>query len=303
MRHNVWLISLLLAACTDVEFDSTQEELLDAPVDHRDRWSVGVCAGPLNADPAAGPIGACLTAGTRCTGSLIAPDLVLTARHCVHEIDYSNATSFCTGVFTSTPLTTAPVRVTTSLSVLGNDPKWYVVDEILVPPAIDSSCAGDLAVLRLRRPIPRQIAWPVRLDLRELTEHAPDEVAIVGRGVIDQTFDITDYSEIDVDDGGLKRRKLEHIPFLCVSNTFGDCIAADIGAPFEVDVGYAQYGASTASGDSGSGLIRQRSYDKGAPLLIGVNSAGTADPETGKPNFGFATRLDQHASFLRRVLR
>jgi len=32
-------------------------------------------------------------------------------------------------------------------------------------------------------------------------------------------------------------------------------------------------------------------------------SAGTADPETGLPNFAFGVRLDWHASFLRRVLR
>jgi len=295
-------ITTLTACTTEDETGTSEDPLLGAPIDHGDKWSVGVCAGPLNEDPAAGAVGACLTAGTRCTGTLIAKDLVLTARHCVHEIDYSNATSFCTGVFTSTPLTTAPVRVTTSLSVLGENPRWTVVDEVLVPPSIDGSCAGDLAILRLHDPIARSIARPVTVDLRELTTHKPKQVMVVGRGVIAELFDITDYSVISFDDGGLVRRIRQHIKFECVSNTFGDCIAEDIGAPFEVDTGYAQFASSTASGDSGSGVVRQASYTLGSPVLIGVTSAGTVDPVTGISNHSFATRLDQHRAFIKTTL-
>ncbi|NVB82711.1 MAG: trypsin-like serine protease [Kofleriaceae bacterium] len=294
------------AACAttgDEDTSSTSDELLGAPVDHHNKWSVGVCAGPLNQDPAAGPIGACLTSGTRCTGSLVARDVVMTARHCVHEIDYSNATSFCTGVFTTTPLSDAGVRVTTDLSVLGANIEWTKVAEVIVPPAIDGSCAGDIAFLRLAHPIAASDARPVSVDVRELTTHQPNRVAVVGRGVIAQLFDTTDYSVISEDEGGLKRRVRQNIDFECVSNTFGDCVAEDIGAPFEVDTGYAQFASSTASGDSGSGVARQWSFAAHNPVLIGVTSAGTVDPVTGIPNHSFLTRLDQHRAFIKSTLR
>lgn len=285
------------------ETNQTDDALLGAPVDQHNKWSVGVCAGPLNEDPAAGPVGACLTSGTRCTGSLVAKDIVMTARHCVHEIDYSNATSFCTGVFTTTPLTDATVRVTTDLSVLGANVKWTKVSQIVVPPAIDGSCAGDIVFLRLEKQIPSSTAWPVAVDVRELTTHQPDRVAVVGRGVIAELFDTTDYSIISSDDGGLKRRVRSNIDFECVSNTAGDCIAEDIGAPFEVDTGYGQFASSTASGDSGSGVARQWSFKLGAPILVGVTSSGTVDPVTGVPNHSFLTRLDQHRAWIKQTLK
>jgi Trypsin len=285
------------------ETGSTEETLLGAPVDQLNKWSVGVCAGPLNEDPAAGAIGACLTAGTRCTGSLVAKDVVMTARHCVHEIDYSNATSFCTGVFTTTPLTDAGVRITTDLSVLGANVKWNKVTEVIVPPANNGSCAGDIVFLRLEKEVPSHVARPVAVDVRELTTHEPRRVAVVGRGVISELFDITDYSVISSDDGGLKRRVRQNIDFECVSNTAGDCIAEDIGAPFEVDPGYAQFASSTASGDSGAGVARQGSFALRRPLLVGVNSAGTVDPVTGIPNHSFLTRLDIHRPWIKQTLK
>ncbi len=295
----------MLPGCIDsAPSESSQsEDLLDATLDARDTWSVGVCAGPLNTDPAAGNIGACLTSGTRCTGTLIARNLVLTARHCVHKQDFSNATGFCDAVFTNTPLTDSIARVTTNPSVLDASPRWFDVAEIFTSPVSNTSCSGDVAVLRLAAPVPKSLAEPVRVDLRPLPGHLPSEVAVVGRGAISTVFDTTTYDLISNDNGGFQRRKQQHIPVVCLADAPPLCQAADIGATFEVDPFYLQIGKSTSLGDSGAAYIRQRDFDHGVVSVIAVNSAGTADPVTGIPNFGFGVRLDRHASAVRNVLR
>ncbi len=304
MFRKLLICSALLAGCgvstyeastSDDPTGSAGSELLNGQIDPGHKWSVGVCAGPLNDDAAKGPIGACLTSGTRCTGTLVAPNLVLTARHCVHQIDYSQATGFCDGKFGS-PLTSAPVRVTTDPSVLGANVKWREVEQIYTDTG-SLSCADDIAILKLKTLVPYAEARPVLVDLRKLTTHKPAEVAVVGRGLISELFDINTYEVISFDNGGLQRRVQQHIPFVCVSDKAGTCVAADIGAPFQVDPGYFQIGSSIASGDSGSGIIRQGTLNT-LPILIGVTSAGTVDPVTGITNFGFGTRVDIHAQFI-----
>jgi hypothetical protein len=227
---------------------------------------------------------------------------VLTARHCVHQADYSQATGFCDGHFTDIPLTDAPVRVTTDISVKGANVSWLDVAEILVSPASDTTCGGDIVLLRLEDRIPWRVAHPALLDLSDLTQNKPKAVAVVGRGSIAQTFDTTTYEIISDDDGGLKRRVKRNIPFVCVSDTMGDCVAADIGQPFEVDPYYAQIGQGPLSGDSGAGFFRQAWFDHKVPVMFAVMSAGTVDPNTGIPNFGFGVRLDKHADFIHNAL-
>jgi hypothetical protein len=76
-----------------VEVGSQDSPLVNAPLAPLDtvpphRFSVGVCTGVLNTNPNLGEVGACLTSGpaSRCTGTLVAPNLVLTARHCAFKV-------------------------------------------------------------------------------------------------------------------------------------------------------------------------------------------------------------------------
>ena len=63
MNQSVLLLPFFLVACAASPDDAPANEddaLVNAPVDTKNAWSVGVCASEPNSDPAKGPIGACV---------------------------------------------------------------------------------------------------------------------------------------------------------------------------------------------------------------------------------------------------
>jgi hypothetical protein len=308
MNQSVLLLPFFLVACAASPDDAPANEddaLVNAPVDTKNAWSVGVCASEPNTDPAKGPIGACVEKGTRCSGSLIAPNLVLTAQHCIRKIDFSQAKGFCDGRFT-TPLGAGKVRVTVDPSVLAENPRWREVAEVLAPGA-EGSCQNDLVVLRLAQPVAASDATPIRLDVRSLVRHSPDKVAVVGRGGLTALIDPVTQAPIDDAPGNLTRRFKTDIPFVCVSDQPSrPCKVFDLTSPpsnsFELPPkAFFSTGEGMTGGDSGAAILTARSFAAGRPVAIGVHSAGTFGP-TGVGNHGLEVRLDTHKDFLRGVL-
>jgi len=274
-----------------------QDALLGAPVDPGHKFAVGICAGGLKAD------GTC--ASLRCSGSLIAPNLVLTARHCLDQIAYSDV-AWCASTFTE-PLSSEPTLVTTSDSVRIGTPKWYDVETKLVP-GDNGLCSGDIALLVLSAPVPAEEAPTVRVDtVHDFAKHPPVEVAVVGRGAIAQSLDLTT-GATTVDNGSGLRRIAEHIPFVCATNSASaPCNVVDYSSPptnmFASPPDYYVIGSSLASGDSGSGVMDQKHFDNDhARRVIGVSAAGTWGAD-GLPNYGLVSRLDTHRTFLRDGLK
>ncbi len=74
--------------------------LMGAPEATAHAFAVGVCQGALNTDPAKLSVGTCRSGTAKCYGTLIAPNLVLTARHCRAGDDYgpNAATNPCDAV-------------------------------------------------------------------------------------------------------------------------------------------------------------------------------------------------------------
>lgn len=270
---------------------SVGADLLGAPVDPGHTFDVGVCAKGTKAD------GTC--AGGRCSGTLIASNVVLTARHCIDDIAYAN--DWCASTFT-TPLSTATTLVTTSDSVRVGAPKWYPVKTRLVPQAT-TICANDLAILILESDVPGSEAKPVRVDASvDYAKHPPTSVAIVGRGGIVESMDGT------FDSGNGLRRVLENVPFDCATNDpNAPCNVVDYSSPpsnmFASPPSYFVIGASLASGDSGSGVFDQKHFrTNGRLAVIGVSAAGTWGAD-GLPNHGLVSRLDTHKAFIKSALR
>jgi hypothetical protein len=309
------LVSTLAAGCAseagEQSTDSSDDALVNAPLDTKNAWAVGVCASEPNTDPAKGNLGACVEKGTRCTGSLIAPNLVLTSRHCVEEIDYSNATGFCDGAVFGKKLGSGNVRITLDPSVLQANPKWKDVVEVITEGAKNNSCENDIAILRLGAPIAAADAKPIALDTRPLAAHHPQKLAVVGRGILTSLIDLSTGAPMDDGpgaDGGLKRRFKTDIPWVCVSNSPSrPCIIDDYTSPptnkFSLPTtAYFAFGAGTSSGDSGSAVLSSAKFKAGHPVAVGVTSGGTADKD-GVGNYGLGVRLDVHEAWLKATLR
>lgn len=288
---------------------ASEDALINAPLDTKNPWAVGVCASEPNTDATKGAIGACVQKGTRCTGSLVAPNLVLTARHCLFAPDYSQATSFCDGARFGAALGAGKVRVTLAPSVLGENVPWLDVAEVITEGAADNTCENDIALLRLAAPVAAADAKPIALDTRPLAAHHPRKLAVVGRGILTDLFDISTGTPLEGDaNGGLKRRFKTNIDWTCVSNNANrPCVIDDYSSPptnkFSLPTNaYFAFGAGTASGDSGSALLSSAKFVKGKNVAYGVISAGTYDQD-GVGNHGLAVRLDKHAGWLKANLQ
>lgn len=287
--------------------------LMGAPEDTSHAFAVGVCQGDLNTDPTVGPIGTCRAGTAKCSGTLVAPNLVLTARHCVANNDYGpNAgTDPCDGTFNTDVAVPGGTRITTSPSVFVGAPKWYDVAEILVP-AKSGLCNSDVALLLLAESVPRSEARPVDVDAhRDVARRPPSEVAIVGRGGIDETFELDADGEWTggdtVDRGDLLRRIAEHIPFVCASNGPSHCTVTDheVFGTHVYTAALEQFivgGPAGVSGDSGAGVLDQKHFglmNGRFAKVIGVATWNFIGPD-GKPspNSG-VQRLDGFGDFFR----
>ena len=196
--------------------------------------------------------------------------------------------------------------VTTSSSVLVGTPKWYQVTSEFFSTE-DRLCAGDVALLILAERAPAREARPAGVNLqRNFASRPPRSVAIVGRGSIGMTCDLTTF-ECTFVDAELQRRVLENIPFECATNDpAAPCNLVDFTSPpsniFASPPAYLVIGPAVLAGDSGSGVFDQQGFNGIRPQVIGVTSAVTFGPD-GKTNHGLVSRLDTHTAFIRGVLR
>jgi hypothetical protein len=292
----------LLAACAmDVgdETDTSSGALLGAPADPHHAFAVGFCGSSATEGP-------CPPRGTpgvsRCTGTLVGRNLVMTARHCVYGIDFTSA-DFCSNAFNETRLSET-LRVTAAPSIQDADASWAAVTEVIVP-ATANVCDDDIAFLVLDRPL--RGARPVIMDVwRDVARRPPDEIAIVGRGLVDEQYDLTTFMRVVAEDGGMTRRIAEHVPFVCASNTDDECLVEDFFSPpsnqYSMNASGFAFGAAGAGGDSGSGVYDQRLFGWGLYFVIGVANTNTIGPD-GRPSGTQAVRLDRHRDTVARALR
>lgn len=229
---------------------------------------VGVCAG--------NSAGNCFGI---CSGTLVLPNMVLTARHCVEQV--ADQIQCGSTKFQGLRGSAANYFVTTNNQMLGTTKGYHTVSKIIRPTPTDV-CGNDIAILILTNTIPDTEAVPaipsIKYDLTDKTHisHTAGFTAI-GYGI----------TAVGANDSGLRRIK-NNVDMVCLRGDPGRS-CKDVGSNIFDDKEFVG-GDGTCSGDSGSGSFNQKSFDAGEFWTQGVLSRGG---EQGTQCLGsIYTRLD-----------
>jgi V8-like Glu-specific endopeptidase len=261
---------VLAAGCSSGEVPSSQTQPVQGgQVDTTHNYAVGVVT----------------TTGLLCSGALIAPNLVMTARHC---IDVSPQTIDCTStssVFGSQHTSTGNYWVTTYYTTNQNSNGWHQAKQIFVTPG-SKICGNDLALIMLSDNVSLSEAggsYVTPVVQYSMTDHTRYSTTVTAIGYGD--------TSATTQDAGTRHIR-QNINLLCIP---GDS-AIDCGVQPQIATNEFVSGDSTCEGDSGSSAYEQKNFNKSVPVSFGVLSRGGASGSTCvEPIY---TRTDKWASFI-----
>jgi hypothetical protein len=230
-----------------------------------------------------------------CSGTLVAPNLILTAKHCVVKTSPGKYTCDATGNLIANPNGGAagnagppgvfgPVEALDEIRVGHTSPLPPHVAQVLVSPG-NTCCQSDLAMLVLDRSMDDSIVAPIRLDS---TPAVGDSLTAMGFGLaLDKGF------------GNLQQRS---VTVLHVGPS--DATTDDDGMHEALSPGFFEVGEAPCHGDSGSpvldatGAIVGVASDIDNPQI--VVPSGTARDCVGPGTRGIYSSLSAQKDFILR---
>ncbi len=253
---------------------ASSQAIQDGTTNTTDKYAVGVCQGTA---------GNCKAI---CSGALILPNVVATARHCVSD---SDSIIDCSKNPTFGARKPDSFSVTTNVSMSGNPGSgWYGV-RLIEFPDDDHLCGNDIALLILNSPVPSSVTGPitpgVQYEMWDPDRYVPAFTAIgYGR------------TKPDGKDSGTRRSK-DNISILCVPGS------DDMECPPHVNQKEFLGGDGTCPGDSGSSAFDSVTYENGAPVSFGVLSRVKTSDDGTRCESSVYTRFDAHRDFVLKIAK
>jgi len=257
MRRVVLCVAGLLAVACSTPSGPVPENVASASssiesseISTLHRFAVAICSG-ASANQCA----------FACSGVLVAPNMVLTVRHCIQAAD--RGTDCATDVFGSPLHPVNEYWITTSSSLASPDRSLYRVNRAIVPQA-RGLCGADLALLVLETNVPVSEVTPATPRVTPPLAASDQRVTVIGYG--ETAADAGDYAV---------RRILRGIPISCVAEDATRSCSAPYVKPNEFLIGQGG-----CDGDSGSAAFEQEAFNRGQAEVIGILSRG-ATTESG----------------------
>jgi hypothetical protein len=231
-----------------------------------------------------------------CTGALLAPNLVATARRCVADMEPIPVDC---AQSTFGPVAPASELVVTTDALITPSSNTIPVDTILGPAGVDHPgvCGNDIALLILKTRVALP-AYVVPVIDPPMTDHRAysTTVTAVGYGVSSPT-DVTGSS------AGVRRSKRD-VALYCIAGdpAFVDCsdsraLKTSLATPV-VAGEFVSGDGSACDGDWGSSVFEQNSFDTGAPFSFGVLTRAGVSPDGQRCTEPIYSRFDAWATLL-----
>jgi hypothetical protein len=227
-----------------------------------------------------------------CSGSLLAPNLVATARHCVTALTGPKEIDCAVSTFGS-DLPVGDLLVTNDAK-LSSETRFFGVRQIVVPTGAQQAkvCGNDIALLILDQNValPQYVVPTINPPMSD--PRYSISVTAIGYG-IDSPLDTTGMT-------AGTRRVHENVRLACVPNdpSFLGCYDGPVVSEFLAPDEFVSGDASTCDGDSGSGAFDQGSFDRGDWVSFGVLSRGAVDADSGTCVQPIYSRFDAWAQLL-----